>query len=524
MALHNRDYMGGVAPRPGDAPPGMGRIWRAYRVLIALNALVFLIGCTGWGEELLLRHALVSREALGAGRVWTLVLGGFFHLDLFHLLLVSSFIYAVGWRIEQERGAGTLVALYLLGSLVTGGVSLAVQRPLPERFTQTSTGSGFFVAPGLLLTNAHVVGQAREVEVQLAQGASFVGEVRATDPGLDLALVAVATTRPYLRLAPERPPVGRKLFALGYGSVGGDTSTLLQTSGELSGFNPERHWLHFQGRVNPGNSGGALVDGAGRWVGVVAAKLFRPVPGEESIGAAIDGLAVRAWLLSHGVQVEVSGVEPRLDQAPGPETLEALARLVVNGAGVAPSLGESELHARRQALDPWVFGASGAFFALVGFFCSAHPRREVLVLGNPVPLLILVGFAAVADTAGALRAYSNFHSWAHLYHLPAALAGVAALKLGLDVRLRGIARRREARARARAAERFTLLAGGGRASAPTPPPPSGPPTSGPSPGKLSPEEKARLDRVLAKVGISGLASLTAEERGFLDEASGKLRG
>ena len=134
------------------------------------------------------------------------------------------------------------------------------------------------------------------------------------------------------------------------------------------------------------------------------------------------------------------------------------------------------------------------------------------MFGNPVPLLVIVGFGAIADMAGALRTYTNFHSWAHLYHLTALGVGMVFLKL-YQGKLKGwLEARRQERLRAQ----LVVHQGGGRA--PSAPPPSR------DESKLSLADRARLDRVLEKVGRTGLDSLSPEERAFLDEASGKLRG
>lgn len=510
MALHNRDYMGGAAPPPGSSA-GFSSPWRVYRILIALNVLVFLFGKTAAGEAFLLEHALVSLDALRAGRVWTLLLGGFFHLDFVHLGLATGFVYLLGWRIEQEQGPGVLLTLYLLGSLATGGASLVVNGspglPSKSEGLPVSTGSGFFVAKGLALTNAHVVKGAETLEVQLeGEPKPVPARVRASDETLDLALIEIDVVREPLLLAPQRPPVGLAVFAYGYGSLQGDTKTQLMTSGRVSGFRNEKQWLVFDGKVNPGNSGGPLVDAAGRWVGVVVAKT-RPGPGEDSLGFAIEGGAVQAWLALHGVHPETSAQKPSDETPPAPELGRSVGRLVVRGQPGGPLGGKFLTSALR--LDPWLFGASGGFFALAGFLCFAEPRRQMFVLGNPVPLIVVVGFGGVADLAGALRAYTNFHSWAHLYHFSGALVGVVVLKLYQGKIRAWLAARQQQNLRAS----LVVLEGGGRSEEPRT-----------DESKLSLADRARLDRVLEKVSKAGLDSLSEEERAFLDETSGKLRG
>jgi len=514
MASYNRDYMGGAAPPPGSASTGFSSPWRAYRILIVLNVVIYLLSKTVPGESFLLEHALVTGDALRAGRVWTLLLAGFVHLDAIHLALALGFVYVLGWRVEQEQGPGVLVTLYLLGSIAVGLTSLAANPSPGPPFGAgpegpVSTGTGFLVAPGLALTNAHVVGTAETFQVQLeGEEAPLEARVRATDRELDLALIEIKVERPVIPAAVQRPPVGGAVFAYGYGTIQGDTKTQLMTSGRVSGFRNEKHWLVFDASVNPGNSGGPLVDSAGRWVAVVVAKTTPLSPGEDSRSFAIEGGAVQAWLASHGVHPETSAKAPKTETPPAPEVGRSVMRLIVRGHALpAPGAKSRNL---ALALDPWIFGSSGAFLALAGFVGLADPRRHLLVFGNPVPLLVIVGFGAVADLAGALRTYTNFHSWAHLYHLPALGVGMVVLKL-YQGKLKGWL---EARRKERVRAQLVVHRGGGAV-------PSAPP---PDESKLSLADRARLDRVLEKVSRSGLDSLSDEERAFLDEASGKLRG
>lgn len=512
MASYNRDYMGGAAPPPGSVRSGFSSPWRAYRILIVLNVAIYLLSKTSFGEAFLLDHALVSLDALKAGRVWTLLLGGFFHLDAIHLILTMGFVYVLGWRVEQEHGPGALVGLYLLGSLTVGVASLAVNSDLGRSFDSAqgpvSTGTGFFVAEGLVLTNAHVVGTADELEVELeGETTRTPGRVRARSSELDLALVEVSVKRPVIPAAVQRPPVGRAVFAYGYGVIEGDSKTQLMTSGRVSGFRNDKHWLVFDASVNPGNSGGPLVDAAGRWVAVVTAKSVPLNPGEDARSLAIEGGAVQSWLATHGVSVETEAGEPKAETPPAPTLGRSVLRLIVRGQAPLPARGQRPQNPA-LALDPWIFGASGAFLAMAGFVGLADPRRNLLVFGNPVPLLVIVGFGAVADMAGALRTYNNFHSWAHLYHLGAVFSGMVFLKLYEGKLKAWLEARRQKQLRAQ-----LVVHRGGGGDAPIP-----------GESKLSLADRARLDRVLEKVSRSGLDSLSAEERAFLDEASGKLRG
>jgi len=135
-------------------------------------------------------------------------------------------------------------------------------------------GSGFFVSDdGLILTNAHVVGKASRVTVVLHDGSRLQGEVveRAPD-GVDLALVRVKVSRRPLPLGGRSLRVGSWVASVGHGAGG----VWAFTTGMISNIYPlgsDRPLLQTQIPLNPGNSGGPIVDREGRAVGIVTARL-----------------------------------------------------------------------------------------------------------------------------------------------------------------------------------------------------------------------------------------------------------
>ena len=145
-------------------------------------------------------------------------------------------------------------------------------------FAQTSTGTGFVVNPnGYLLTCNHVVAGAGRVEVALG-GSAYVATVVAADPAHDLAVVAVqATGLPTLPLADSsRVEVGTDVRVIGFPLEHELGAGVKVTRGVVSGIAPRGGVNVFQtdAAVNPGNSGGPVVNEAGEVVGVASAKLF----------------------------------------------------------------------------------------------------------------------------------------------------------------------------------------------------------------------------------------------------------
>ncbi|MEX0835040.1 MAG: trypsin-like peptidase domain-containing protein, partial [Nitriliruptor sp.] len=162
-------------------------------------------------------------------------------------------------------------------------------------------GSGvIYRSDGYILTNNHVVGEARSVEVRLASGDVLDAEVIGTDPLNDLAVVRVdrdGLPAIQVRDVSDALTVGETVVAIG-SPFGLDASV---TTGIISGLNRDLTVPDEDGQVtsipaviqtdaaiNPGNSGGALVDGQGRLIGINTAILSRS-GGNQGIGFAVPG-------------------------------------------------------------------------------------------------------------------------------------------------------------------------------------------------------------------------------------------
>ncbi len=178
------------------------------------------------------------------------------------------------------------------------------QDPIFERFfqqfgpaqpeVQNSLGSGVIVAAdGIVVTNYHVVGQATEIRVVLNDRREFAATVILGDEEADLAVLRLqdASGLPVLPIRnSDEVQVGDLVLAIGNPFGVGQTVS----SGIVSGLarsslqvgQGRGYFIQTDAAINPGNSGGALVDTAGRLVGINTAILTRD-GGSNGIGFAI---------------------------------------------------------------------------------------------------------------------------------------------------------------------------------------------------------------------------------------------
>lgn len=204
-------------------------------------------------------------------------------------------------------------------------------------------GSGILFTPdGFLLTNAHVVGNSQRLRVRLFDGREVSGRLVGSDPWTDLAIVqAEANNLPYGELGnSNKLRVGQMVVAigspLGFESTvtAGVVSALGRTLRSITGHLVD-NIIQTDASLNPGNSGGPLLDSHGRVIGINTA-IIRPAQG---ICFAIPinmakhilpqlmqhGRVVRGYLGLHGRNVPIPDVDVRKLELPGKSGVQVMA-------------------------------------------------------------------------------------------------------------------------------------------------------------------------------------------------------
>jgi S1-C subfamily serine protease len=160
-----------------------------------------------------------------------------------------------------------------------------------------SAGSGVIVdgANGFVITNFHVVQNARAVQVMLKDGRELPAEPVALAPNLDLAVLRIGGRNlPELPLGDSRTlEVGDYVVAIGnpFGLGQTVTSGIVSATDRPLGQGDPRRFIQTDAPINPGNSGGALIDLKGELVGVNTA-LFSPSQSQSSAGSIGIGFAI----------------------------------------------------------------------------------------------------------------------------------------------------------------------------------------------------------------------------------------
>jgi serine protease Do len=179
---------------------------------------------------------------------------------------------------------------------------------------RSSLGTGFLVSPdGYVVTNNHVVAAGGQITVKLDRGTEHEARVVGTDPATDLALLKIDVSgAPVLPFGDsDRLQVAEPVMAIGnpFGLDQTVTTGIVSAKERFIGSGPYDEFIQTDASVNPGNSGGPLIDSRGAVVGINTA-IFSQSGGSVGIGFAIPinvakavlpqlrqrGAVVRGWL------------------------------------------------------------------------------------------------------------------------------------------------------------------------------------------------------------------------------------
>lgn len=137
---------------------------------------------------------------------------------------------------------------------------------------QVGTGSGVIISPdGYIVTNNHVIAQANQLMVTLNDNKTYEASVVGTDPNTDIALLKVETEAPLPYLVfgdSDNVKVGEWVLAVGNPFNLTSTVTAGIVSAKARNLGRNQSFIQTDAAVNPGNSGGALVNTTGELIGI----------------------------------------------------------------------------------------------------------------------------------------------------------------------------------------------------------------------------------------------------------------
>ncbi len=269
------------------------------------------------------------------------------------LLLLLTFAFPASLAAEPESALPHVVRLLPLWP---------DRAPNPEE----PEGSAVFIAQegakALLLTASHVVGDAKDFRIVTHDGEAYAASLLARDADSDLALLTAETTRAPLPLG-SPPQVGDPVCAIGnaFGLGLSLSCGVVSATGRAGvGFNRIEDFVQTDAMVNPGMSGGALVDADGRLVGLLSAIFTKRSDADIGVNFAVSIALLEAALpdLKAGHAVHwprvALALRPAKPTAVGPLG-PVVARLASSGAALAAGLEVGDrllMAAGRRILNP----------------------------------------------------------------------------------------------------------------------------------------------------------------------------
>ncbi len=229
-----------------------------------------------------------------------------------------------GYRLGVVRSAVhlnemgmTLLAKSLMEQMGTSSLLLA-SNPMPEKH---GSGSGWFVGPQHVVTCWHIIDGARNFYISDPDSGRIPLRLVARDPELDLALLEVDTEREagsHLSLSEVMPMMGDSVFTVGFpfseylGESHKYSRGVLSSSG---GVGRGGRQIHVSIPIQPGNSGGPLLNKSGHVVGVIAARMRDDIVYEKS-GRIPQNVNLAVSVDDLKLFLQAAGVPYRMESGP----------------------------------------------------------------------------------------------------------------------------------------------------------------------------------------------------------------
>lgn len=272
-------------PPVRQEPPKKKNGWKKFLATVLIAAIVGG-GAGVFSARYVLNHASVEEGGVQATTVTSKPTNEMTVVDVAHKVMPAVV------------GVNTFADLNTLYQEQFGGLQLPKAFSMPPRdkndqYKQISYGSGVIInKDGTIITNYHVIKGGSKVTVTLSDGKQYDAEIKGSDAQADIAVLKIkAPDLPVVEIGDSsKLQVGQTVVAIG-NPLGAEFSQTV-TDGIISGINRDLrndaqnfNLIQTNAAINSGNSGGALVDGSGRLIGINTMKIS--ATGVEGLGFAI---------------------------------------------------------------------------------------------------------------------------------------------------------------------------------------------------------------------------------------------